>query len=814
MDNPQRHQTPHQVIPPPIPPLHLNVPPPPPEVIPGDDPFAFPAGVPVPQAGPVEFNGRQYHHLPPVLAEAVQNLALPPAPPRGRDQDRGHAHIPARPVEFNGNQYHHLPPVLAEAIQNLAPPGQGQDHGHGHGHVHIPARPVEFNGNQYHHLPPVLAEAVQNLAPLQAAPAPQPLIPVNIPLPPVLLQFHHLPQNLDQNHAAHPPLQPLQEAPAPQPLIPVVNVPPPLPLARQPFNRNWPVHHMGRMDIACSDCGALHWASEKLVNSPKFGMCCNSGKIKVPRLDDPPPELLHLLSGQEDICKKFRDYIRNYNNALAMTSLGCNQDTEINRDGGGPFVFRVQGRLYHRIGSLLPQPESSPVYAQLYIYDPQEALEFRMNNAVNASLDRATMQTLQDMLYRRHPGVQLYKQAFELTQHMGPDQQCKIALRFDHHTDHRRYNLPTDTSNEIAVILPGDGDQPTAARDIILNRRGGPLQEISDMHPLYPSLHYVLLFATGQLGWHPHIPLNSVNENQVQGGDNNTRRRKKVTQAEYFRYRLFPRMNESNHIFMAGKLFQEYAVDSWATTEQSRLNWVKLNQSTIRADTYQGLTDAVAADPTTHGRHLGQRLILPSSFSGSSRNMIQHCQDALAINRHFHGADFLLTMTADPNWPEIKEALLPGQTPADRPDLAVRVFHAKVEEMKQDIFKHGYLGQTVARVWTIEFQKRGLPHIHMIIFLHRDSKLHTPDNIDTLLSAEFPDEEEEPELFELVKKHMVHTPCGPNNPTAPCMKDGKCSKGFPKPFREETTINEDSYTNLRRRNTGKTYQVRGHQVDN
>ena len=92
---------------------------------------------------------------------------------------------------------------------------------------------------------------------------------------------------------------------------------------------------MGRMDIACSDCGALHWASEKLVNSPKFGMCCNSGKIKVPRLDDPPPELLHLLSGQEDICKKFCDYIRNYNNALAMTSLGCNQDTEINRDGVG-----------------------------------------------------------------------------------------------------------------------------------------------------------------------------------------------------------------------------------------------------------------------------------------------------------------------------------------------------------------------------------------------------------------------------------------------------------------------------------------------
>jgi hypothetical protein len=564
------------------------------------------------------------------------------------------------------------------------------------------------------------------------------------------------------------------------------------------------------MDVACSHCGALHWASEALVhssaNSPKFGKCCTSGKVKIPKLDDPPPELLHLLSGQEDICKKFRERIRNYNNALAMTSLGCDQDRAINRDGVGPYVFKVQGRLYHQIGSLLPRPGSSPVYAQLYIYDPQEALDFRMNNTANTSLHTPTMQTLQDMLYRRHPGVQLYKQAFELTQNMGPDQQCRIALRFDHNTDHRRYNLPTDTSNEIAVILPGDGDQPTAATDIILNRRGGGLKEISTLHPLYPSLHYVLLFPTGQLQWHPHIPLSLE--------DGHTQKREYVSQAEYFRYRLFPRLNESNHIFMAGKLFQEYAVDSWASTEQSRLSYHRNNQSRLRADTYQGLTDAVAADPNADGRELGQRIILPSSFTGGSRYMIQHCQDALAINRHFHGADFFLTMTADPNWKEIKEALLPGQSSDSRPDLAVRVFHAKVEELKDDLFKHGYLGQTVARVWTVEFQKRGLPHIHMIIFLHPDSKFRTPEDVDTLLSAEFPDEEEEPELFELVKKHMVHTPCGANNPTAPCMKDGKCSKGFPKPFREETTINEDSYANLRRRNTGKTFMVRGHQVDN
>ena len=71
--------------------------------------------------------------------------------------------------------------------------------------------------------------------------------------------------------------------------------------------------------------------------------------------------------------------------------------------------------------------------------------------------------------------------------------------------------------------------------------------------------------------------------------------------------------------------------------------------------------------------------------------MIQHCQDALAINHYFHGANFFLTMTADPNWREIKEALLPGQSLADHPDLAVRVFHAKVEELKADILNMDFL---------------------------------------------------------------------------------------------------------------------------
>jgi hypothetical protein len=81
-----------------------------------------------------------------------------------------------------------------------------------------------------------------------------------------------------------------------------------------------------------------------------------------------------------------------------MTSLGCKVDDSVNR-GHGPYVFKIQGRLSHLAGSLLPQEGESPVYAQLYIYDPAEALDRRMQHEANRGLNRQVMAELQDMLY-------------------------------------------------------------------------------------------------------------------------------------------------------------------------------------------------------------------------------------------------------------------------------------------------------------------------------------------------------------------------------------------------------------------------------
>lgn len=171
-------------------------------------------------------------------------------------------------------------------------------------------------------------------------------------------------------------------------------------------------------------------------------------------------------------------------------------------------------------------------------------------------------------------------------------------------------------------------------------------------------------------------------------------------------------------------------------------------------------------------------------------------------------------MTCNPNWVEVTRELLPGQTPADRPDLVARVFEMKKEELIRDIYKNGVLGRTVAYVYTIEFQKRGLPHIHLLIFLDGPFKLTTPEAVDSCIRVYWPDPETEPQLFHTVSSCMVHGPCGDLNLWSPCMENGQCTKGFPKPFQPETNMDGNGYPLYYRPNDNRAYIVKGHHVDN
>ncbi|PWZ34005.1 hypothetical protein Zm00014a_020355 [Zea mays] len=221
-----------------------------------------------------------------------------------------------------------------------------------------------------------------------------------------------------------------------------------------------------------------------------------------------------------------------------------------------------------------------------------------------------------------------------------------------------------------------------------------------------------------------------------------------------------------NPILHGKRLFQQFAVDTYIKIESSRLDFIRKNQDRLRADLYQGLVD--------------------SMFDGDIR--------------------------AEKD--EIRTELLPGQTPQDRSDLVVRVFHAKLQELKHRLTKHDILGKVRAYVYVVEFQKRGLPHAHFLLIMQRKYKLTCPEQYDLLISAEIPDKKY-PELRKMVIKHMMHGPCGSLNPICPCTKGrASCKNHYPRPFCDTTLQGKDSYPVYRRRDDGRKEKVRGFELDN
>ena len=271
---------------------------------------------------------------------------------------------------------------------------------------------------------------------------------------------------------------------------------------------------------------------------------------------------------------------------------------------------------------------------------------------------------------------------------------------------------------------------------------------------------------------------------------------------------MHQRETECKTLFLSQRLIQEYLVDAWSVCDYNKLSWIRNNQSQLRADLYNGLADSLLAQDF-YAQATGQQIILPSSYTGRDRYMQQLYQDSMGIVRHFRCPTLFITFTANPKWKEIVDELLPGQSVVDRPDLVARVFHVEQCQFLHELRHENIFARFLGYVWTIEYQKRGLPHMHLLLVLHSDDQYPTPEKIDEIIWAELPDPalDQNGELSAVITSCMVHGPCGLLAPTSPCMQTqsgttGICSKHYPKEFQEETMVQDDGYPIYRRRNDG------------
>ncbi|CAF2138868.1 unnamed protein product [Brassica napus] len=320
----------------------------------------------------------------------------------------------------------------------------------------------------------------------------------------------------------------------------------------------------------------------------------------------------------------------------------------------------------------------------------------------------------------------------------------------------KQYDLPQ--SSEVVGLIVGEMSDTICERDIVVKFQSTNLTEIRDDHPLYMSLQYPLLFPYGEYGFNTEIPLHLE--------EGSSRTRKFVSIRQFYASQIQTRLKEGMTLIKSGRLLHQYVVDVYSSIEEDRLRWHRLNQDVLRAELYSNVCDAVGKGDT----------------------------DARTV-------DLFITMTANPNWKEIKDHLAAygGDSPNDRPDIECRVFKMKLDQLLDDFKKGTFFAPYTAALHRIEFQKRGLPHAHILLWFGDHSRTPSPEEIDKIISAELPDKQKDPEAYELVAKHMIHGPCGLDRPRSPCMENHVCAKKFPRPFTESTSIDKSGYIIYRRR---------------
>jgi hypothetical protein len=399
----------------------------------------------------------------------------------------------------------------------------------------------------------------------------------------------------------------------------------------------------------CSVCHS--W----LLSVEDDGWCCRDGKYKRERLPSYPEPFSSELQRDPE---RYSALSRRLNSLFAFTAIGTTGEF---LPLPAPSNVVVTGRTYHRILHL----DSGEHSLRWFLYDEQARSAAASRQHIPAGMLMAT----RNMMEHESEYLRQIRRAITMASD-GP-----LAVQLDQPV----------AGGEVAAIIDAQNLQTISPRKVVFFRNVDRQPTfISIFSHMYEPLQYPLLFPRGTPGWSPDNP----NE---------------LTQIQWYRWYFIA----EERFLELGRLACEYAVDMYSRVEEERLNYLRRG----RLDQVRGVVQdgREGRDDYHRGNVEG---MLPASFLGSRAWSSQQVSDALALCRQYGKPSFFITMTTNPNWPEIKMQLKKGQTAADVPAIVCRVFHKKVKVLVEFIRQH--FGKILYEVRVVEFQKRGLPHIHMI----------------------------------------------------------------------------------------------------
>ena len=333
---------------------------------------------------------------------------------------------------------------------------------------------------------------------------------------------------------------------------------------------------VGRFTFVCGDCSA--WLLQSELGTD---LCCKHGRVQLADARDPPELLQRLLTADTTEARKFRERTRSYNNALAMGSLHA--DNEF-RPLSGVYEVSINGQVYAQIGDLRAPGKLPETFAQYYVIDNRDlGITGRVDEAqrrAQVDLDPQIVGALHDMLCKENDLVRRFRTAGDrMRRH--PQMYFRLALTTANNKDRRAWNEygPVENVNEIGVLIPDCDDTSSlqGRRPIVLealSSERGQLQHIPADHELYEPLLFPLLFPHGERGWRWGIRPREGARTHGYGWHPNTNvgRTEQISMRDFIVYRMQMRSSRP-YLWLARRLSQLIAVDSWLRVENYKLDW-------------------------------------------------------------------------------------------------------------------------------------------------------------------------------------------------------------------------------------------------
>ena len=548
--------------------------------------------------------------------------------------------------------------------------------------------------------------------------------------------------------------------------------------------------------IMCPHCACRKWKGETTN-------CCDKGEKLWHDYEPPPPHIFEIFQQRH-----FYEEQRRYNALFAMTAFGAyagpqhDQRTWVNYPlSGGKSMLTLHGRAYHRIFDPLASYEDENVavrnLARLYLSDYGGHVAEAHNDD---KLDTNFVHEIRRALLQHNTWAHTYLAVVDQIHSAYGDDVGDARIVFAPTSRAQDGPIvgdaPSTQVREIAAVMFKENEHSTRAAYVYPTATnasdGSPLRPrfMSILESAYETLQYPLLFFRGQAGWGKEVGTTK------EASDSE----KQPSLYFYARQQIL-----KNPVFpLLPIVMQEWVCDTISRAEDMNITYLQRPEMQKRMSTFNNAIRPGLKDSTAVGKRL------PMSHPGNPARRKRAQVEGLAVVARRGKPHLFVTMTCDKKWPEITQNLEEGQDAMDRPDLCNRVFKVKLIQLMKELRSGAVFGPLDYHMYVIEFQKRGLPHAHIILKLKGPGPEAT-HQVDDCIWAQLPHPGQyDGALLETVSRCMMHIPCEQVD-DAPCLQEysgeKKCKSHFPKQFTETTHVDPNTgRCNYRRPDNGQQAQ--------